>query len=63
MKECGQPLSQGSFSCWNAAGGIPCFRSEKGSDAKMRPAVVSEIVTGDRSGQLLANSAARSYYS
>ena len=55
MKECGQPRSQGSFSSWNAAGGgggggrgggIRRFRSEKGTEAKMRPAVVSEIVTG-----------------
>ena len=49
MKECGQPRSQGSFSSWNAAGvggGIHRFRSEKGTEAKMRPAVVSEIVTG-----------------
>ena len=50
MKESGQPRSQGSFSSWNAAGGgaggIRRFRSEKGTEAKMRPAVVSEIVTG-----------------
>ena len=33
MKECGQPRSQGSFSSWNAAGGIRRFRSEKGPEA------------------------------
>ena len=48
MKECGQPRSQGSFSFWNAAGDIRRFRSEKGTETKMRPAVVSGIVTGLR---------------
>ena len=46
MKECDLPRSQGSFASWNAAGNIRRFRSEKGTETKMRPAVVSGIVTG-----------------
>ena len=48
MKECGQPRSQGSFSSWNAAGGIRLFRSKKGPEAELLPLLFLGSLMGTR---------------
>ena len=44
----------GSYHC-DIGSCIRHFRSQKGTGAEMRPAIVPGIVTGRRVGQLLAN--------
>lgn len=43
------------MACLQWPSSIRPFRNEKGTEAEMRPAIVSGIVTGGHAGQLLAN--------